>query len=147
MNAELTCSVDHRDEEYQGHQARSRLALSLSLSVRLRRFCSRVRTAASSGRKAARSSLNSFSTRFLGLEQQRALDVGRDDLRVDITFAANGRRVAEPRRHLLDGVADIALGAGLAVEFLELLQRHGSEHRAVPGSKVLGRDVLAADLA
>ena len=49
----------------QDDQARSRLALSLSLSVRLRRFCSRVRTAASSGRKSAGSSLNSFSTRSL----------------------------------------------------------------------------------
>lgn len=49
----------------------------------------------------------------LDLERQRAFDVGRDDLRMDVALAADGRRVAEPGSDLLDGGADVALGAGL----------------------------------
>src|SRR6185369_1587106 len=53
----------------------------------------------------------------LHLEQQGAFDVGRDDLGMDVAFAANGGRVAEPGRHLLDGIADVALRTGLLSNF------------------------------
>src|SRR6476659_2117026 len=66
---------------------------------------------------------------------------------MDVAFATDGRGVAKPCGYLLDGIADVALGAGLAVEFLKFLQGHRGEHGAVPGAEILGGDILAADLA
>jgi hypothetical protein len=100
-----------------------------------------VSTAGSSGFNPGRSSRSSGFDPLLDFEQERALDVGGEDLRVDIALAADGGRITEASRHAVDCFADVLLGTGLRVEFLELVERHGCEHGAMPGAKILGRYV------
>lgn len=83
---------------------------------------------------------------FLGLKKQRALGVAHKDLGVDVTLAADGRRIAEPRCDLLDGVANIPFHGGLTIKLLEFLQRYGGEYSAVPCAEILRRNILATDL-
>ena len=66
---------------------------------------------------------------------------------MDVALAADRRRVAEPARHPLDRLGDVALGGGLAVEALELAERPRGQHGGRPGAEVLGGEVVARDLA
>src|SRR5687767_12884850 len=66
---------------------------------------------------------------------------------MNVAFAADRWRVAQTGGNALNGVANVALGAGLAVELLEFLQRHGGQNGAVPRPKILCRDVGATDFS
>src|ERR687897_3339661 len=81
----------------------------------------------------------------LDLEEQLAFGIGRQHLRMDVAFTADGRRVAEARGDALDRRLYVLLERRLGVEVLELLQRHGGKHSALPGAEVLRRDVAAGD--
>src|ERR1051326_1606640 len=66
---------------------------------------------------------------------------------MDIAAPANRRGVTEVLRHLLESAQDGFFSLRLGVEKLELPQRFGREFCPGPGPKVLGRDLLAGDLA
>ena len=113
---------------------------------RERRSCRRLRTAASSGLREDRSSRSCVSISLLDVQEQAAVEVAGEDLRMHVAFAADARRVAEARGDLLDGLADVLLGLGLVVEFLEFRQGERRQHGAGPGAEILGRDLAPGDL-
>src|SRR5579872_5441052 len=78
--------------------------------------------------------------------QQRAVEVGVDDGRVDVALAADGLGVAQALGHRLDGRDDVVFGLRLRVERRELLEGAGGQDGAGPGAEVLGRELLAGDL-
>ena len=79
--------------------------------------------------------------------ERSALEVGLDHGRVDVALPADRRRVAEPLGDRLDRAHDVLLRLGLAVERLDLLERLRGQDGAGPGAEVLGREVVAGDLA
>ena len=114
----------------------------LSFSSRPRKHA---RTAASSGLR-----LPTAPTQLaLGLRFQPkheiAVHIGAQHFRMNIAFAAYGRRIAEPACHFFDSCAEIALGLGGAVEALKLVERHRGEDRSRPGAEILCGDILTGD--
>ncbi len=86
-----------------------------------------------------------FGLPFQRLDE-RAVHVGFDDRRVHVALAADGLRVAQSLGNPLDRLGDVPFGRGRRVEVLKFLQRLRGERRAGPRAKILGREVLAADL-
>src|SRR3954470_14984648 len=83
---------------------------------------------------------------FVG-RQRTAVHVGGEDGRMNVSLAADGLGISEPRRHAGDRGHDVALGFGLRLEAREPGQRLCREHRAGPRAEILGGEVVAADLA
>src|SRR5437868_6037259 len=65
---------------------------------------------------------------------------------MDVTAAADCRRVAEMPGNPFDGASGGPLARCLAIDMRELAQCQGGQIGAGPGPEILSRDVLAGDL-
>jgi len=66
---------------------------------------------------------------------------------MDITSPANRRRITQVLGHLFDRAHHRPLLLCLGIEKFEFLQRQSREIGGSPGSKILGGNFFAADLA
>jgi hypothetical protein len=80
----------------------------------------------------------------LDLEHKIAADVGIQNLRADVALAANGRSIAQPRRHLLDCASKIMLCLRGAVEAINFGEDPGRQ--AVPPKCGNPSSLTSADL-
>ena len=80
----------------------------------------------------------------LGLHRgrQRLIQIRFDNFRMHITTPTNRRCVAEHARDIFDGLHNIAFRVGRAVELLDVCERECGQHRAGPGAKILGGEIL-----
>src|SRR5437763_96975 len=85
--------------------------------------------------------------RLLQGDSQRSIEIGVEDHWVDITFAADRRRISQPLGDTFDRRANVALRGGVRVEVLELLKRLGGHRSAGPGPEIFGGELASADLA
>src|SRR5436309_256932 len=88
----------------------------------------------------------SFGSLFQGLDKS-AVEVSIDNVRVNVTFATDGRGVSQALRDGLDRLDDVLFRLRLAVKTLEFAQGHRAEDRAGPGAKIFGGEVLTRDCA
>ena len=84
---------------------------------------------------------------MLGLAFERGehgpIEIGINDLGMDIALPADGRRVPQSLGDALDGTDHVLLGLGRRVKRLELAEGQGGEDGAGPGPEVLGGEVLS----
>src|SRR5438105_1574756 len=74
------------------------------------------------------------------------LQVGVHDRRVEVTLAADRRRIAEAGRNLADGGGELALGLCLRLEPAQPGQLAGRQDGARPGPEVLGGELAPSRL-
>ena len=112
-----------------------------------RRAVARNRCSRSSAARRPSSSISSPGPVAV-LHDEVVCKVGLEDRGMDVACPADRRRVAEPLGDELDRADDVALRLGLATRTprarASALRR---EHRAGPRAEVLGRELLARDLA
>ena len=82
---------------------------------------------------------------LLHVEKHVAIQIAIQDFGMDVALAADGGRIAEAGRDLLDRVLQVPFGGGLGVELLELAERHRREHRPCPGAEVFSGNVASRD--
>jgi len=64
---------------------------------------------------------------------------------MDVAFAADRRRVAEPSGDAFNSSAKIAFGLGGAVEALKFTESYCRQNRACPGAEVFRGNILSGD--
>ena len=82
----------------------------------------------------------------LDLEQQIAVHVRAEHLRMHIAFSANGRGITQTRGDSFDRGSQISFDLRRAVETRHFAERHGCQYRSGPCPEIFRGDVFAGDL-
>ena len=111
-------------------------------------FASRARNTASTAASSAFRLPTAASKLTLGLRfdhDKVSVHVGIQNLGMNVTLAANCRRVAKSRRYLFfDSATKIAFRLRSAIETLKLGEGHRRQNRSRPSAEILRRDVLSS---
>ncbi len=79
--------------------------------------------------------------------EQGTVEIGVENLGVDIALATDGRCVAQILRRLFDRLADILLRLRLCFRLATLFERLDSDNCSPPGTKILCREIFPCDLS
>ena len=77
---------------------------------------------------------------------QRSIQMTFQDLRMDITFSANCRSVAEQLRYGFDRQLDLRLCICFRLIWIKIPQGHERIDRARPGTEILRREILIRNI-